>query len=520
MRWAAPLLLLVAPASAMAAPVVTSTAPDSVSVSVFRDPDRDEGGEIDRDWLNGFALISETRTLDLPAGESVVRFEGVAEGMVAVSAIVTGLPGGVVQKNRDAALLSPASLLDGTLGNRVHLRRTKRATGDVTEEEAIIRSGPAGAVVLQTSAGFEALRCTGIPESLVYDGVPKGLTAKPTLSVTTRSPAAQRVTATLTYLSTGFDWASNYVARVAPGGKTLDLFAWLTVANSNGESFADASLSALAGTLNVERDFDELVESPLTPRLNLTCFPTGSGRYGQPLLSPPPPAPAMVGYADEGAENIVVTGMRLREAKASSPVAVVAEQEDLGDLKLYRVPIPVTVAANGQKQVALLVKDDVPFATIYRLRVDVDDEFDDEAAEILLRMENRKSEKLGIPLPSGQVAVFEQSHGMELLAGEGAIRDHAIGERVDIVIGESSQVRVAIENYATPGKDRHSYRATVSNANPYAVTFELGFDYYEDGQLDSRLRKLPRKDGLPTWTVRVPANATRRFDYRVRASGG
>jgi hypothetical protein len=109
---------------------------------------------------------------------------------------------------------------------------------------------------------------------------------------------------------------------------------------------------------------------------------------------------------------------------------------------------------------------------------------------------------------------------MELLAGEGAIRDHAIGERVDIVIGESSQVRVAIQSYATPGTDRHSYRATVSNANPYAVTFELGFDYHEDGQLDSRLRKLPRKDGLPTWTVRVPANATRRFDYRVRASGG
>src|SRR3546814_9672993 len=105
--------------------------------------------------------------------------------MIAVSAIVTGLPGGVVQKNRDAALLSPASLLDGSLGNRVHIRRTDGATGKVTEEEAIIRSGAAGAVVLQTPAGYEALRCTGIPETIVYDGVPAGLTATPTLSVTT-----------------------------------------------------------------------------------------------------------------------------------------------------------------------------------------------------------------------------------------------------------------------------------------------------------------------------------------------
>src|SRR3546814_1994449 len=75
--------------------------------------------------------------------------------MIAVSAVVTGLPGGVVQKNRNAALLSPAALLDGTLGNRVNIRRTHPATGKVTEEEAIIRSGPDNAVVLQTAKSEE-----------------------------------------------------------------------------------------------------------------------------------------------------------------------------------------------------------------------------------------------------------------------------------------------------------------------------------------------------------------------------
>src|SRR3546814_19882146 len=112
--------------------------------------------------------------------------------MIAVSAIVTGLPGGVVQKNRDAALLSPASLLDGSLGNRVHIRRTDGATDKVTEEEAIIRSGAAGAVVLQTPAGYEALRCNGIPQSTVYDGGPAGLPAKPPPPVTTPRPAPHR----------------------------------------------------------------------------------------------------------------------------------------------------------------------------------------------------------------------------------------------------------------------------------------------------------------------------------------
>lgn len=512
MRRAPLLLSMLAVSPAAAQPAVTSLAPDKVSVSVFRDPDRGEGGEISPGWLEGFALISETRTIDLPAGEATVRFEGVAEGMIAVSAIVTGLPGGVVQKNRDAALLSPASLLDGSLGNRVHIRRTSRATGKVTEEEAIIRSGPAGAVVLQTAAGYESLRCTGIPETIVYDGVPPGLTAKPTLSVTTRGPAAARATVTLTYLSTGFDWASNYVARVREGGQTLDLFAWLTVANSNSESFADAGLAAIAGTLNQASDFEELADRPQTPPLRLRCFPTGSGRYGTPPPPPPPPPPAM-----EAGMDIVVTAQRKSSAAMMSPVAIVASQEDLGDLKLYRVPIPVTVAANGQKQVALLVKDRVPFRTIYRMRLGLGDEGAAMMPDMLLRMQNRQADGLGVPLPSGQAAVFERVGDRQLLVGEGAMRDHAVGEKVDLVIGTSSQVRIDVENYVPPKNGKRDYRVTVTNANAHAADVEIGFLVDDHDGLDSRIRKLPRRDGLLSWTVRIPANGSKTFDYRVKA---
>lgn len=204
----------------------------------------------------------------------------------------------------------------------------------------------------------------------------------------------------------------------------------------------------------------------------------------------------------------------------AAPIAVVdtAKLEDLGDLKLYRVPFPVTVAANGQKQVALLTKDGVPFETIYRLRADPDYEETAQATEIVLRMQNKEANRLGVPLPSGQVAVFEQAAGRELLAGEVMMRDHAVGEKVDLVIGESRQVRIAMENFVPPKNSEHDRRVTVSNANPFAVTFELGFQVYDTGTLDSRLRKLPRKDGMPTWTVRVPANAKRSFEYRTPKS--
>ncbi|MEY4271127.1 MAG: hypothetical protein RLZZ58_2343 [Pseudomonadota bacterium] len=517
-RWLAFLVMTLLPAiPAAAQTLVISPKADAVNVSVFRDPNRSTGGEIDLNWLEGFALISETRMIDVPAGDATIRFEGVAEGMVAVSAIVTGLPGGVVQKNRDAALLSPASLLDGSLGNRVHLRRTDAATGKVTEDDAVIRSRADGAVVLQTAAGFEAVRCTGLNEAIRYDGVPAGLSATPVLSVDTRSTTAARATVTLTYLATGFDWTANYVARVGDDGRTLDLMAWLTVANSNGQSFADARLMALAGTLNIDSDFESLVEAPSEPYLYLRCFPLGSGRGGSPApqMVRGREAPMAAMMEADGAMDIIVTASKREEKLMSVAVAITAVQENLGDLKLYRVPETMTVAANAQKQVALLVKDDVPFDRIHRLNVSPDDEGQHET-ELVLRMTNKDAKKLGVPLPSGRVAVFEAALGEVLLAGQGDMRDHAVGEVVNLMIGESAQVQLNIENCVGKKSDCERYEATLTNANPFAVTVEVGFDTYDDDGVDSAIRKLPRKDGMPTWTVIVPANGSRTLAYRVK----
>ena len=203
-----------------AVPTVVSPAPDTVSVTVYRDPNR-RGGRVDPRWLQGYALISEKRRVHVPQGASVLRFEGVADGMIAVSAVVSGLPGGVDEKNRDARLLSPAALLDGSLGNRVHIRRTDRATGAVTETDAVIRSDARHAVVLQTAQGVEALRCSGLPETLVYDSIPEGLSAKPTFTVRTSAPQETDAEVTLTYLATGFDWSAHYVATLGEGGESV-----------------------------------------------------------------------------------------------------------------------------------------------------------------------------------------------------------------------------------------------------------------------------------------------------------
>lgn len=496
--------LFVLESQAGAQTVVTSPAPESAAVTVYRDPDRRDG-PIDARLPRGFALISETRRLTLPAGDAVIRFEGVADGILAVSAVVTGLPGGVVQKNRDARLLSPAALVDGTLGKRVHLRRIDRATGKVIEQDAIIRSTSANALVLETDKGVEGLRCSGLPESLSFDGLPSDLSAKPTLSVSTSSPNATTVDVTLTYLADGFDWNASYVAQLSPDGRTLSLFGWMTVANGGGAGFTSAQLLAVAGRpdRNAERYLAQ--EDWVPPSLSLQCWSFDGyaapddrsdwrGGLAPPSPAPPPPMAAM--------QEVVVTARRM------------AEQEDLGDLKLYRVPMRVDVNPNAQKQVALLERKAIGLDSYYRIRLGA--EGASAGWQPLMRVigfANTTRNGAGLPLPAGRVAVFGTRSGESLLLTEDSMRDHAIGEKVEIAAGENAQLRLS----QTRGGDGLSRRLTLTNAASIPAVVEVELAERESGQIIRLSQKLRRRDGLWLWTVTVPANGTAQLDYAINS---
>lgn len=507
------------PAAAQA--IVESDRIDSISVTLYRDPNRNEGA-IRRGWPGGYALITETRTFSVPAGESVIRFVGVSQGMLPESAIVTGLPRGVKEKNRDARLLSPAALVDAYLKRSVTVRRTNRATGKVTTVEGVIEAGPGGGVVLSTAEGVVALGCSGLPEGLTYPKVPADLSAKPTLSVITQSTAPATVTVQLSYIAQGLDWSANYVARVAENGETLDLFAWLTVVNGGSQGFAGARTNAVAGAPNKEAA--AALPTPAAPDLQLQCWPTditsthpswGIDR-GMPEALPAPMAVA--GYADS---DIVVTAQRRSAKMQDVPMAVsavmVAQQEELGDLKLYRVPEPVTVAAQSQKQVAMITQPNVKFERIYTGSFE---QFDYDPATIqrgsheagrVLRTENLKAKGLGVALPAGGVVVFEQARGESLLVGESDLSDRAVGEEVELATGTSTDVRYEVTARPPSGR-REPYEVEVTNARSTPEMFEFVIPY----KVASSSAKLVERKGRKAWRVTVPANGTAKLSFALK----
>jgi hypothetical protein len=504
------------PANAQTRPEIISAKPDSVAVTIYRDPARGEGGGFNLDYLNGFAVVTERRTITVPAGPATIRFAGVAEGMVAVSAVIRGLPGGIIEQNRDKKLLSPGSLVDGTLGNRVTLRRTDPATGEQVEQQAVIRSGSQGALVVETESGIEALQCSGLPEKVIYQDLPGGLFATPVLSVDTVSPEVATAEVTLTYLAAGFDWNADYVVKLGADGKSLDLFSWLTLANGNAESFADAELLVIAGTLNIRRPMQQIADKPQATPLFIKCWPRGSTARGilappPPPPPPPPPAPMMAmrtgAVRAEAADAIMVTAARNVEA----------ELEALGDLKLYRVPFRSTVAAKGQKQVKLLAKQNVPARMVYRGNADGYGETP-QPLEIELRMDNKTATGLGLPLPSGRISVFDGSADNGLLIGQGQMRDYAVGQEVKFTIGESDAVQLASTRKLVGSKGGwDGYALTLTNANPEAVTAEIDLAGIADIDLRKASGRTIRKDGKHVWLVEIPANDSVTLTYESRS---
>jgi hypothetical protein len=516
-RRLAALFLCLAPLPAAAQGIATSARPDRVAVTVYRDPNRPSAQAPNLQWLNGVALISETRRVTIPVGTTDIRFEGVAGGIIPQSAIVTGLPEGFIERNRDAYLLSPGTLLDRSLGRRVHLRRTSRATGQVREQEAVIRSGADGAVVLETEGAFEALRCTGLPETIRYDQAPPGLSARPTLSVRARATRAVTATITLSYLASGFDWQADYVATLSSDGNSIGLSAWLTLANSDETGFANASTQAVAGRIR-RRDV------PRQPSeggpLNISCWPQDT-TSDIPLEE----WERMVDDRDryEDGEDIAVTGSRIQMPMLAPPpppspapmMAMQAQQEDLGDLKLYRIPEPVTVAARSQKQVALLQQPRVQVRTVYRQRFyPAGTPLQSAQANRVFVTRNRREDGLGLPLPAGRLMLFDEAGGRLMLVGQAVIRDYALNEDVEFEFGAVPGI-VSVQTPLVRGTGQADYEVVVTNDRPHPIAYELEIAV-QPSQVRSETR-LGRRNGMALWTVNIPANGSVTLRYRVVA---
>ena len=514
MRWLFALLLALGPALPVYAGDVTAAESSDIAVTIYRDPGRN-GGSLRLDSLGGFAVITETRQVVIPAGRSRVRFVGVVDGIIPESAIVSGLPSGVIEKNRDAALLSPSALMRAARGKTITLKRTNKVTGKSELVSGEIVSASDQGVIFRTASGNEALRCSGMPETFSYGLDAEGLSARPTLSVLTRSSRPITATITLTYIAERFDWSANYTAHLNPDGKTANIGGWITLANGNSVSLVNARTQIVAGGLHREY-VQRFVNNQ--PQVIARCWPMQ--RTSDVPLRPDRPYNLATPYLDgdfksyDKAEEIMVTAQRRGFAvPAPSPVMAMDSAsapppppEQLGDLKLYTVPQRTTVAAMQMKQTRLVDQTAVPVEFYYAASVSAFSYGSDELTSgmRMVRTHNDKAHQLGLPLPAGSILFEQDQFGRTMLVGEPTLADTAEDEKIELPLGIASNLTIARRTLRRDAKSQDA-EVTISNAGASDIVLELKVPLWGGQKLTGANHPSVQRNGQPLFILKVPA---------------
>lgn len=224
------------------------------------------------------------------------------------------------------------------------------------------------------------------------------------------------------------------------------------------------------------------------------------------------------------------------------PMAAEVVQEELGDLKLYRVPGRVSVLSRQAKQVRMFDRAAVPVTRLYEVNFSGNYSTNFMAVPMLLRTQNDTESNLGLPLPAGRVQLFEQvgegAAERRLLAGETTLRDIAVDEETEFEFGGAPdiQARQTVENVTlsperslpwlpllrvVPGVNAGSRtldqinRIEVANARSYDVTVEVRL--YLQGGTEMVRADAPygQKNGRPIFRLTVPANDSLTVRYQT-----
>jgi hypothetical protein len=262
------------------------------------------------------------------------------------------------------------------------------------------------------------------------------------------------------------------------------------------------------------------------------CWPLGSTSDAVEFLQVSPAVPA--GFEALARKRSAILPMAAAALEEVSVTGSRVSQEQLGDLKLYRVPYRTTVASLESKQVRLLDRALIPVRRMYSVELSDEAIDDDEAtppwspASVSLRTTNNVASHLGLPLPSGRVAVFGWHQGVQLLLSEANMRDLAVNEEVEIALGRSSDVQIrALPESVTidpahvrtiplvPGvvaireaQVDEARRVEVSNALGSQINFELLLRLEEGDRVVRADHPLRMKDGHPVFGFTIPGHGT------------
>lgn len=364
-----------APAGEAAAPA--ETAQGDVSITIYN---------------SNLALVQDVRQLPIAQGRSRVEFPDVSAQIRPQTLSFAAAGTTIIEQNFDYDLLTPSKLMEKAIGQTVTLLRTNPATGTETRERAKVLS-VAGGTVIQIGDRIEVLRDDGLPVRVIFDRVPPGLRARPTLSVNLDSTRAGTRPVQLRYLTGGLGWNADYVALYNESAGTIDMQGWVTLTNNTGTTFHNVDTVLVAGDPN-------------------------GGYRGS--------------FGDRGM------------TRAGTQTA---SREQLGDFYLYPIAGRTTIANAQTKQVSFLDVQAVPAKKIYSREVYFrQNDEQPQNVESRIAFSTSRDQGLGDALPAGTVRFYQRDReGTPQFIGEKGIGHTPMGSDLSLVTGDAFDITVKAE---------------------------------------------------------------------------
>jgi hypothetical protein len=435
-------------------------------------------------YNSNIALVRDVRQLVLPSGTFRLKFMDIAATVNPATVHFRSLNDpeklGVIEQNYEYDLLEPAKLLHKYVGKEITLVRSYQDNNTTKREEikATLLSdnnGPVWKIGNDIVTGMFA-------ESYRFPEVPANLYDRPTLLMSLENSGAKKQQIEASYLAANLSWNADYVLTVARDDKNADLDGWVTVVNNSGTAFHNARLQLVAGELN--------------------------------RVQPPAPIAPMA-----------------REMAMTKAAAQQFQQEAFSEYHLYSLGRKTSVEDKETKQISLLQGSGVPVEKIlmvngqsyyYRNQQTPGAPLKDPVM-VYYKFRNEEKNGLGIPLPAGNVRVYQKdSKGGILFAGEDRIDHTPKDEDVNIHIGNAFDV--VAEHKQTDYKriDTHTwemeFEVTLRNHKDSPVTVQVNEPIGGDWEMVSFSHKYTKTAAFAAqFIVPVAKDGTSVLKYRIRA---
>lgn len=430
-------------------------------------------------YNHGSALVTDRRSVSLPAGEARLVFPGLPREVQPTGAGLRAAGVQVVQQSLDTTLPTPDVLLAAAVGQEVTFERLNPATGATESVRARVLAGPP-APLFEVDGKVRP----DVPGMPVFDALPAGVRLQPAWSGLVRSESGAPA-ATLAYLTGGLGWQADYTATLSEDARSLSLQAMATLSNDTGTTFPAAAVKLVAG--EVARVDD---------------------------------APMMAKAARGGM-------MEYAAAPAAAPMADAA-REQIGAFHLYTLDRAVDLPAGRTVQHALLSAQTVPVTTEYRLESPPHVFFNQVMGDTPVHVETRltftndAASGLGKPLPAGTVRVFAPaSAGLLQLVGADRIDHLGEGRKGHVTLGRAFDVTAErVQTDFQRLSDRvteTAHRITLTNGRDEAVTVRVAETLpgqWEILEASSPAEKARADQAV--WQMEVPAKGEAVLSYRAR----